>query len=338
MSTLVAVVIPFYQRTSGLLRQAVASALEQVLPDHHRLVVVVVDDASPVHAYDDLAELSANPSVVILTKANEGVAAARNSGLDYLRDLRPTYVSFLDSDDAWVQGHLLNAIRSLDHDADMYYGNHKYLGSEISAFERSSTIKAWVAGVGGNPDAVRRTNDPDVYEFAGAFAADQFALEYTAHTSTVVYRYERLSDLRFNRDLRTAGEDSMFWIDVALHSRIVRFTTKVCTICGYGESIFQSSLSWSHPLAHRRHAYSVLFNTIVLRKPLSQDVKVRVRQKLRRSEAAFLYLLLRKMVKTGSFDRDIVGIVLRSQWSLAFRFPYRLLCAVGARKNEQYWS
>jgi hypothetical protein len=43
---------------------------------------------------------------------------------------------------------------------------------------------------------------------------DEIAVDYISHTSTVVTRAALVRDLRFDPDLRSAGEDRMFWLDL----------------------------------------------------------------------------------------------------------------------------
>jgi GT2 family glycosyltransferase len=92
----VTVVIPAYNRHDTVGR-AVLSALHQT-PRQAREVVVVDDGSS-----DGTGDAAAAAGARVLRQANAGVGAARNAGL---RVATTTWVAFLDSDDAWLPGHL----------------------------------------------------------------------------------------------------------------------------------------------------------------------------------------------------------------------------------------
>lgn len=93
---LVSVIVPAYNATRTL-EATVRSALAQTVRD---LEVIVVDDGSR----DDTPALArsiakTDARVSVLTRANGGVAAARNTGI---RAARGKYVALLDADDLWI--------------------------------------------------------------------------------------------------------------------------------------------------------------------------------------------------------------------------------------------
>jgi glycosyltransferase involved in cell wall biosynthesis len=94
MTPTVSVVIPAYNaaRTIG---PTIASALVQTISD---LEIVVVDDGS-----DDTTVTAArrwkDPRVAVISQANAGAAAARNTGIAAARG---RYVALLDADDLWL--------------------------------------------------------------------------------------------------------------------------------------------------------------------------------------------------------------------------------------------
>jgi glycosyltransferase involved in cell wall biosynthesis len=92
---LITVIVPTFNRADRL-REAVESVLAQPLAE---LEVLVVDDGSTDDTAAVITSLQERDSrVVCLSQANQGVAAARNHGLDRARgDL----IAFLDSDDRW---------------------------------------------------------------------------------------------------------------------------------------------------------------------------------------------------------------------------------------------
>src|SRR3954468_3478941 len=116
---MIAIIIPFYQRSGGLLRRALQSVIAQdyTLPCY----VIVVDDGSPVSARHELAELDEQLAgrLLLICQSNRGVSAARNRGLDRLLP-GTEVVAFLDSDDVWEAGHLSRLHAAIEAGADFY--------------------------------------------------------------------------------------------------------------------------------------------------------------------------------------------------------------------------
>lgn len=92
----VTAVIPAFQRVD-LVGRAVLSALHQF--PVRAADVLVVDDGST----DGTGELAELLGARVVRQANAGEGAARNAGL---RHASTAGVAFLDSDDAWLPGHL----------------------------------------------------------------------------------------------------------------------------------------------------------------------------------------------------------------------------------------
>jgi glycosyltransferase involved in cell wall biosynthesis len=92
----VSVVIPAFRRPDMVAR-AVSSALRQDPPPAE---VIVVDDCS---GDDTGAAAGAAGATVITHEVNSGEGASRNTGVEAARH---EWVAFLDSDDAWLPGHL----------------------------------------------------------------------------------------------------------------------------------------------------------------------------------------------------------------------------------------
>jgi glycosyltransferase involved in cell wall biosynthesis len=87
----VSVVIPAYNATA-FLAETLASVFAQTLPPAE---IIVVDDGST----DDTANVARNLGVTVISRANGGISAARNSGV---RAARSEYVALLDADDLWM--------------------------------------------------------------------------------------------------------------------------------------------------------------------------------------------------------------------------------------------
>jgi glycosyltransferase involved in cell wall biosynthesis len=113
------VIVPTFDRLAQL-QSAVASLDRQRADLPLTLDILVVDDGSR----DGTANwLAAQSNLRAVSRANGGVTAARNTGLDHLLpDTR--YVTFLDSDDASPKGALMAQLGPLlaDPALDLTYG------------------------------------------------------------------------------------------------------------------------------------------------------------------------------------------------------------------------
>jgi len=99
----VTAVIPAYQRVD-LVGRAVLSALQQF--PVRAAEVLVVDDGST----DGTGDLAERLGARVVRQVNAGEGAARNTGL---RHASTAGVAFLDSDDAWLPGHLATLVPHL---------------------------------------------------------------------------------------------------------------------------------------------------------------------------------------------------------------------------------
>lgn len=106
MAPVVSVVIPAYNATRTL-AATVQSALAQTVSD---LEVIIVDDGSR----DDtlaVARSIQDPRVKVLTQANGGAAAARNTGISAAIG---KYIALLDADDLWLPEKLERQLEILE--------------------------------------------------------------------------------------------------------------------------------------------------------------------------------------------------------------------------------
>ncbi|MEQ3443541.1 MULTISPECIES: glycosyltransferase family 2 protein [unclassified Pseudoalteromonas] len=97
---LISVIIPFYTKTQGLLKNSVSSALSQSV---HDIEVIVVDDCSPVSAVDELAEIKDERLKVVKHSKNQHGGIARNTGV---KEAEGKFIAFLDYDDVWYANKL----------------------------------------------------------------------------------------------------------------------------------------------------------------------------------------------------------------------------------------
>jgi len=230
----VACVIPFFQREGGLLARTVRSALRQLGP--FRLDVVVVDDGSPRPAVDELAALEPSElrRVTVLTRANGGPGAARNTALDALgEDVR--YVAFLDSDDCWRQDHVARAVIALESEsADVYVSNWMPLEADTDAYAHFEKLDL------AEHEALESV--PDVWRHRTDFMLQELTRPI-GRLSTMVMRRAPFAALRFDEDLRCAYEDHLFRLQMAEREPRVLFSTRPEVDSGRGVNVF-SGAGW----------------------------------------------------------------------------------------------
>src|SRR5689334_21674594 len=97
---LVSVVIPAYNAGSTI-KATIISVLNQTLSD---IEVLVIDDGSTDNTADIVAAFSdTDKRISIIRSVNQGVARARNLGIEKSRG---QYIAFVDADDIWHQTKL----------------------------------------------------------------------------------------------------------------------------------------------------------------------------------------------------------------------------------------
>ncbi len=297
--TTVAVIIPYFQREAGILTRAVESVLAQDLPRAVALRVYVVDDASPVAAKAELAELDTVIGVTlhVVRQANAGPGGARNRGLEMAeQEGGIDFVAFLDSDDIWLPTHLGDALAALGKGYDFYCCDN----SREGAFARFSEDVA-LLGDHGRALAGRAIElDPDgpVLGFAPHALDDEFVTDYLSHTSTVVLRAARIRGLRFDPQLRNASEDRMFWLTVALKGAAVAISWRCNVICGRGVNVFFSAYDWNAPATLERIGCQLLFAEKLIRMPVMTPRRSAFAQdRARTARRAYSFLFLRTLFR-----------------------------------------
>ena len=99
------IIIPVY-KVESYLRDCLDSVLGQTFAEWE---AICVDDGSTDGSSDILADYASRDSRIhVITQANGGLSAARNTGLGHARG---DYILFLDSDD-WLEPDTLNCIHS----------------------------------------------------------------------------------------------------------------------------------------------------------------------------------------------------------------------------------
>lgn len=229
----IAIVVPFYQKSKGVLTKAIRSALTQTIAE--RLVMVIVDDGSPLPARQEMDTLEAREqnSIILIEQPNGGAGSARNRALNNLPD-GIEFVAFLDSDDEWEPEHLENAISALEMGFDAYFSDHfSALYKEISNFARIGTLSV---AEHQQLDASREIYAMNI-SMIDHIVADGGGV---IGTSNAVYRYTRFPKLRFREEFYN-GQDFFFWMDLSDQGAQWCFSTQVHCRCGTGINIYSGS-------------------------------------------------------------------------------------------------
>ncbi len=309
-----AVVIPFYQKTAGLLARALRSIAEQ--RDCAAPRVVVVDDASPVRARDEIAAFksacaaAASLSIDVVEQPNAGPAAARNRGLDAL-GTDVSRVAFLDSDDAWTDRHLAHANTALDAGFDVYFADHYQAGQTVGSFARAGRIRpAEHAAIGG---------DPTLHAYAGDMF-DQIVRGNVIGTSTVVYAFDRHRDQRFDEAFFSAGEDYLFWIAFARSGARFAFSSDVEAHYGFGVNVYAGS-GWGTPGYAGRLQNEMRYRKRLLDLGLSADQRRYVRERIDALRAEFAGDLVHRVMHRQPLPIDLLRRQLRLDPGSLFAVP-----------------
>jgi succinoglycan biosynthesis protein ExoW len=264
---LVATIIPYFQRTPGLLSACVASILSQ--SGGHRRHVVIADDESPIPAEDELAaEVLRDSRVTVVKQKNAGPGAARNTALDHV-PADTTYVALMDSDDAWRDGFLDCAMPVLEQGYDIFFADSRRYHQKESRFRWNANPALNLAGDGHH----RLDAGAQVFGFEGDFFDLVLRRSNILGPSTTIYRLSLYPELRFSRRLFN-GQDRLFKLHLTQRVRKAAFTTQEFGIEGEGINIFDSA-AWG-----RRKSLNLLSSYIQLPKTILAEVDLQPAHRL----------------------------------------------------------
>jgi len=312
---MIAIVIPYFQRDTGVLRRAVASVLAQRdCPEP--LHLIVVDDSSPVPADPELAGLDmGSVSLDVLRQPNGGPGAARNLGLERL-PIGCRAVAFLDSDDEWSPDHLARAWLALEAGADTYFANHLQLGQTVGAFERAGRL------VLSQHPALEGA--PALHQYRGEMF-DQILRGNVIGTSTVVFRLAGFESLRFRTDLARAGEDYLFWMGLAMGGARFTFSTQVEAIYGRGVNVY-SGVEWASDAFFTRVRNEISYRKATRQLyPLSAQQQAHVRRCIRSLRGDFAHALLSRLRRGPQLPAGLLAAHWREDAIGLLTLPLALL-------------
>jgi succinoglycan biosynthesis protein ExoW len=318
-----AVIVPYFQNEAEILRRCLASIFDQKLNSKIWIHVIIVDDASPWPAKEELrdVQIPEHITVKIITRDNGGPGAARNTGLDYVPG-ETDFIAFIDSDDTWRVDHIQRALDALGSFNDLYFTDHlqwegfsnqnrREFGARVG---RSSTFRphARVAGVWicANADIIR-------------YAVQ----EVVAHTSTIVYRKSKLAKCRFDEELWYA-EDDLFFLDLLFSSTHACVSTESEVSLGLGVNIFFSSWSWDSENNLKRCCHQLVFYTKVRRRPnASRELNETVRRAIRSHRPVVVFFIVRQLLKGRKVPLGVFVSLVRHDPQFITTFPANIVRA-----------
>lgn len=200
----VSVIMPVYN-SQDYVEEAIRSLLDQ---DFDSFEVIAVDDGSTDDSGAICDRIAADDSRLrVIHKANGGLCAARNTGMD---DARGEYLMFCDNDDVAHPGFIADNYRLAEkHDADVVR-----FGRTLVKLDASGRVVS------------RKTLSPEALEtFNGdaVLANIDTLLSLSRTVWTGIYRKSFLTehDIRFDESLRSGGEDHVFNDQAYSHAKKV---------------------------------------------------------------------------------------------------------------------
>lgn len=325
----IAIVIPYYQRRAGLLRQCVHSVLEQ--PGEIRFRVIVVDDGSPVPAAAEVAPLLprfGDHRIQVVLQNNAGPGAARNTGLDHVPAGTPL-VTFLDSDDHWTGPFLEDAVTALGQGYDLFIGNSTRTGQEKTRFE-------WEADKGLDLQATRHPIlDPErgIHAYHGDFFDLLVRRTSLIGPTTFAYRFEKFPQVRFDPGIYN-GQDRLFKLTLGQDLERVAFSPRIYAHEGEGVNIFDKAQWGSEGSLRLVCSYIRLARRVRERIRLTPEQEAFVQGQLDEARQGFVATLLHLLRRRMPVDWPRVLATLREDPALLALLPVNLARVVLARRSS----
>lgn len=291
----VCVLIPYFQRTAGVLEKTVRSVLTQKCFDDFE--IIIVDDGSPVSADDELSHFSEGlEKIRVIRQVNAGPGAARNKALDNVRE-GVRYIAFLDSDDAMEETYLADGVHALSLGYDLFFANSKRSGLEKTRFDW--TPESGVTLEVHSHQLVDR--ERELYEFCGDFFDFIVRRSNIMGQSTMMFRSELASNVRYKENVYN-GQDRIFKLSLGAMVDKVAFSPRVYTQEGKGVNIFDSA-GWGSTRSLSLLSSYIDMSKIILREiSLTDSQQAHVKQHLDKTRYLFTAALLHQLNHRSPID------------------------------------
>ena len=294
----IAVIIPFFQRETGILGKALASIANQNYPSDF-LYVILVDDCSPIPAATELQTCPPPAGLqikVIKQTSNSGPNEARNTGL---QNLEPGthVVAYLDSDDEWVGDHLARAVRVLANGYSAYFANLYHLGDKLNEFEKAKRVHP--------QDHLMVDGDATLRAYHGDMV-HQIATANIIFMPSLVIDVAALGKARFPLAHRHGGGDYLYWMDLIQHGAKFVFSTEPEVRCGSGINMWYGS-GWGTDGYAMRIVDEARFRRTVLNKyARTEATKDSLRNRLAELQVGMLQDVVHRLRRRKKVDWQIL--------------------------------
>lgn len=300
----IAIIIPFYQRSAGILKRALLSIAAQVEIEAYDVSVLIVDDASPVAPENDIQAVAmpTNIKCHVLKKENGGPASARNHGI--VSADSADFIAFLDSDDEWNIRHLATAMRAFSHKPDCdFFFEDSLENDEVTLYQHYSLPIP--------TDTNIELCDNEIKCLPSREALHYVSSQYISHTSTIVFRkLPQNKSLFFPTDQKYTGEDHLMWISLVSRSRYVCYTFNIGSRRGRGVDIFRGIVYSDKKRWLVRNAADVMRIDRILRGyDLNADTRAMLRVERRRYGEEIIKSVIRKNIISTLRDPEVIAIL-----------------------------
>jgi len=295
-----AVIIPFFQRETGILVKALSSIADQNYPSE-ALYVILVDDCSPIPTATELHTCPPPAGLrikVIQQPTNSGPNEARNAGL---QNLEPgtQIVAYLDSDDAWEGNHLARAVRVLASGYSAYFANLYHLGDTVNEFEKAKRVTP--------SDHPMVGDDPTLRAYQGDMV-HQISTANIIFMPSLVIDVAALGDARFPMAHRHGGGDYLYWMDLIQHGAKFAFSTEPEVRCGSGINMWYGSGWGTDGLAMRIVDEARFRKTVLNKYAKAEATKDSLRNRLAELQIGMIQDLVHRLRKKKKVDWRVVRI------------------------------
>jgi glycosyltransferase involved in cell wall biosynthesis len=222
INRLVSVIIPAYNCANYI-----EDTLACVFAQHYPLVeILVVDDGSRDDTVKILQPLAEQGKIRLIQQANQGAAAARNTGL---KQANGEFIAFLDSDDYWVKNKLALQVAYLDahpQTGAVYAAWHEWHGDNNGNFPPPASVIAEVSN-----------NSLEIDPAFSGWVYVPLLHDCVIHTSAIMIRSELLASLGLFDETLRIGEDYDLWLRLSRLTKIDKLITPLSLYKIHAESL-----------------------------------------------------------------------------------------------------
>ena len=210
------VIIPVY-KVEKYLNRCVDSVLAQDFVD---VEIILVDDGSPDRCPTICDEYAKKDTrVKVIHKENGGLSSARNAGIEIAQG---EYLTFLDSDDAWVEnklGEVITYLKKADVDMLVFSSCDRLQNGKI--YQREDHLLS-------NNEKFKIFNRDEYY----TLLIEQGNLRESACTKVIKSKFIKENELFFQKDL--ISEDTEWMFRVLRNCKNLVVVDTLLFVCTYG--------------------------------------------------------------------------------------------------------